>query len=80
VNTQTKLAVSLREAAAMLSVSPRTLQNFIFSKRLRARKIGRRTVVRLRDLETFLDRDQPPPLITKVETQRGFAARVNAGM
>jgi excisionase family DNA binding protein len=56
-----RLAVSVREAAAMLSISPRTLQNFIAVKRIPARKAGRRTLILVRDLEAFLRRDHPSP-------------------
>jgi excisionase family DNA binding protein len=52
-----KLAVSTREAAQMLSVSPRTIQNYISAKLLQARKIGRRTVIPVRALEAFLRTD-----------------------
>jgi len=58
-----KLAVSVREAAAMLSVSPRSVQNYIRAKTLPARKIGRRTVIPVRALEVFLRSDQPSPVI-----------------
>lgn len=63
--TSEKLAVSTREAAQMLSVSPRTIQNYIAAKLLPARKIGRRTVIPVRALENFLRTDHPP--LTKVE-------------
>src|ERR1700691_5454576 len=51
-----RLAVSTREAAELLSVSPRTIQNYIAAKLLPARKIGRRTVIPVRSLEAFLRR------------------------
>lgn len=54
-----KLAVDIREAAQMLSVSPRTIQNYIRAKMLPARKIGRRTVISVRALEIFLRTDHP---------------------
>jgi excisionase family DNA binding protein len=57
-----KLAVNTREAAQMLSVSPRTIQNYIAAKLLPARKIGRRTVIPVRALETFLRSDHASPL------------------
>ena len=58
-----KLAVGIREAAHLLSVSPRTIQNFLRGKRLGpARKIGRRTVIPMRALEAFLRSDQPSPV------------------
>jgi excisionase family DNA binding protein len=56
-----KLAVSVREASVMLSVSPRTIQNYIAAKLLPARKIGRRTVVTVRALEAFLRTDHASP-------------------
>jgi excisionase family DNA binding protein len=61
----TKLAVDVREAAAMLSVSPRTIQNYIRAKMLLARKIGRRTVMPVRALEAFLRTDQASPSSVK---------------
>jgi len=57
-----KIAVSVREAAAMLSISPRSVQNYIHAKILPARKIGRRTVIAVRALEAFLRSDQPSPV------------------
>jgi excisionase family DNA binding protein len=60
--TQTqKLAVNTREAAQMLSVSPRTIQNYIAAKLLPARKIGRRTVISVKALEAFLRTDHASP-------------------
>jgi excisionase family DNA binding protein len=56
-----KIAVSVREAASMLSISPRTIQNYIRVKTLPARKIGRRTVICVRALEAFLRTDQASP-------------------
>jgi excisionase family DNA binding protein len=56
-----KLAVDIREAAQMLSVSPRTIQNYIAAKLLRARKIGRRTVIPVRVLKLFLLTDHVLP-------------------
>jgi hypothetical protein len=57
-----KLAVSVREAAAMLSVSPRSVQNYIRLKILLARKIGRRTVIPVSALKAFLSKDRALPL------------------
>jgi excisionase family DNA binding protein len=55
------LAVDTREAARLLSVSPRTIQNYLRAKMLPARKIGRRTVIPVRALEVFLRTDHPSP-------------------
>lgn len=61
-----RLAVDIRCAAEMLSVSPRTIQNYLRSKILPARKIGRRTVIPVRALEVFLRTDQPSPAMETV--------------
>lgn len=62
MNYDTKLAVSLREAAEMLSLSSRSIQNYIAAKKIPARKVGKRTLILVRDLEEFLRKDQPSPL------------------
>ncbi len=56
-----KLAVSTYDAAHMLGVSRRTIQSYITAKVLRARKIGRRTVIPVSELEAFLRTDHEPP-------------------
>lgn len=61
METTNKLAVSVRDAATMLSVSTRTIQNYISAKLLPARKIGRRTVIPVRALENFLRSDHASP-------------------
>lgn len=58
----TKLAVGIREAAEMLSCSPRTIQNYLRVKALPGRKIGRRTVIPVSALERFLRTDHPSPI------------------
>jgi hypothetical protein len=55
------LAVDLAAASRISTLSRRTLENYIRAKRLRARKIGRRTLILMRDLEGFLRADQPSP-------------------
>jgi excisionase family DNA binding protein len=69
-----KLAVSTQEAAQMLSVSPRTIRNYIAAKLLQARKIGRRTVIPVGSLEAFLRRDHVSPARSarKTGSQRFF--------
>jgi excisionase family DNA binding protein len=57
-----KLAVDIRQAAYLISVSSRTIQNYIRAKVLPARKIGRRTLITVRALERFLRADQPSPV------------------
>jgi excisionase family DNA binding protein len=58
----TKLAVDIREAAAMLSVSPRTIANYIHAGLLRSRKIGKRRLVTVKALEDFLATDRQSPV------------------
>jgi excisionase family DNA binding protein len=62
MNEHTKLAVGIRDAAAMLSLSSRSVQNYITAKKIPARKVGKRTLILVRDLEEFLRKDQPSPL------------------
>ena len=59
MNTNKRLAVGTQEAAAMLSLSLRSVQNYIAAKRIPTRKVGKRTLILVRDLEAFLGRDQP---------------------
>ena len=56
-----QLAVDLDTAATITSLCRRTLENHIRANRLKAVKVGRRTLVRVRDLEAFLRSDQPSP-------------------
>lgn len=59
---ETRLLVTKREAASALSVSIRTVENFIRRKELGARKIGRRTLIPLASLESFARRDHASPV------------------
>lgn len=52
-----QLLVSKRDAAAMLGLSVRTLENLIALKELPARRIGRRCMIERRALEQFSRRD-----------------------
>lgn len=54
-----KLLVSKREAAELLSVSVRTIENLLARKELQARKVGRRTLLAFAALERFVRRDHP---------------------
>ena len=56
---QDKILVDKKTAAAALSVSVRTLENLIRSKRLIPRRIGRRTLIPRAALESFARRDHP---------------------
>lgn len=56
-----KLAVSRFEAAKMLSVSLRTLDALLAKGELRGRRVGRRIVFPIAELDRFLKRDHPLP-------------------
>ncbi len=52
-----KLLVSKREAATALGVCVRTIDNLIACQELRTRRIGRRTLIPVAELERFTKRD-----------------------
>jgi excisionase family DNA binding protein len=56
-----QILVSKRLAAALLSVSLRTIDNLIAAKRLTSRKIGRRTLIPRSAVEQLARRDVPSP-------------------
>lgn len=51
------LAVSIEQAAEMIGVCGKTVRNLIAAKELPSRKIGRRRVIRVSDLQAFLRGD-----------------------
>jgi len=53
------LAVGITEAARQLGVCPRTVASFVARGELPSRKVGRRRLIRVADLESFLRRDHP---------------------
>lgn len=65
-----KLAVGIREAAEMIGVSPRTVQNYVSAKLLGSRKLGRRRVILVRSLEAFLRTDQKLPVRGASDAER----------
>ncbi len=52
-----KILISKDAAAAMLSVSLRTIDNLVRAKELRPRKLGRRVLFERRELERFARSD-----------------------
>lgn len=56
-----KLALSLAEAAKMLSISPRHLQNLTKTGEIRCRKAGRRVLYPLRELQAWLNQSDGEP-------------------
>jgi Helix-turn-helix domain len=56
-----KLAVDMAAAASMISVSTRTLQQYVAAGIIPTKKIGRRRVVTVSALEEFLRNDHASP-------------------
>ena len=52
-----KASCSKRDAATALGICVRTVDNLIACKELRARKVGRRTLIPVPELERFVRRD-----------------------
>jgi excisionase family DNA binding protein len=53
-----KMAYSMAEAAMMLSLSLRTIENLIANKELLARRVGRRVIVPATSIHAFLRADR----------------------
>ena len=66
-----RLLVSKRDAAALLSVSTRTIDKLLKAKRLPARKIGRRTLIPRTAIEQLARRDTPSPSLEAAEVRNG---------
>lgn len=59
-DAQTKpIAVGMSEAARLSGLSRRTLENYLAAKVLESLKVGRRRLIKIRDLERFLSSDRP---------------------
>jgi excisionase family DNA binding protein len=61
MNTQDRILLDKKTAAALLSISPRTLEYLIARKEIGVRRIGRRTLIPRRELERFAGRDHTSP-------------------
>lgn len=66
-----QLLISKRDAAAMLGLSVRTLENLISVKELPARRIGRRCLIERNVLERFARRDHQTGQERKVNDDAG---------
>jgi excisionase family DNA binding protein len=70
-----KLALDVRSAADMISLSKRTLENYIQAKVIPSIKAGRRRLVLVRDLEKFLQADRPSVSGVKGGTREVLSGR-----
>jgi len=57
-----KLLLTKREASLALSLSIRTIENYIRLKELTSRKIGRRRLIPVASVEQFARRDHKSPV------------------
>jgi excisionase family DNA binding protein len=62
VRTEDKLLLSRSEAAAVLSISQRSLDYLIANKFLTVRRIGSRVLIPINDLQRFSRADHPQRL------------------
>jgi excisionase family DNA binding protein len=53
--------VGIAEAARMTDLSRRSIENYIAAKLLPSVRLGRRRLIRVRDLQKFLAADRPSP-------------------
>lgn len=63
------LALSIQDAARVLSVSRDTFERHVMSE-LRLVRIGRRLLVPVRELDNWLDRRAAIPLVAELSTRR----------
>jgi excisionase family DNA binding protein len=57
-----RLLVRKREAAALLSISPRALDYLLANKQIAVRRIGSRVLIPMTELQKFSRADHPAPL------------------
>jgi excisionase family DNA binding protein len=64
-----KLAVNRFEAARLLSISLRTVDSLLARGELRGRRVGRRIVFPIEELQRFLRKDHPLKEATQAAVQ-----------
>jgi excisionase family DNA binding protein len=57
-----RLLLCKREAAALLSISPRALDYLLANKQIAVRRIGSRVLIPMTELQKFSRADHPAPL------------------
>ena len=63
IRSEDKLLLSRQEAAALLSISQRSLDYLIANKILTTRRIGSRVLIPAQDLQRFARADHPQRLV-----------------
>jgi len=66
-----KILFSKKEAATLLSISQRSVDNLIARKELDTRRIGRRRLIPRASLEKLARRDTPSPSLEAAEVRHG---------
>jgi excisionase family DNA binding protein len=59
MDSDKKLLINRKEAAARLSVSLRTLDTLVATRLLPVKRVGRRVLIHINDLEKFATRSHP---------------------
>ena len=62
VEVSDRLLVCKREAAALLSISPRALDYLLANEHIAVRRIGSRVLIPMTELQKFSRADHPAPL------------------
>ena len=62
VNPKDKLLVSQDEAAQLLSISRRSVEYLVATKKLSTRRIGTRALIPIEDVRKFARSDHPEPV------------------
>jgi excisionase family DNA binding protein len=65
--TETVLAVGMVEAGRRLGLSARTIATLIARKELPSRKVGRRRLIAVRDLEDFIRRGSQDRIVARAK-------------
>lgn len=74
-----KLAVNRAEACRLLSISLRTLDALIARKEIPCRRVGRRVIFAVSQLEKFLQKDHPSGRKTGPSTRHDATTAVSKG-
>jgi excisionase family DNA binding protein len=69
VRAEDKLLLSRQDAAALLSISERSLDYLIANKNLTVRRIGSRVLIPMRDLQRFARANHPQRLVGQVQEE-----------
>jgi len=70
-----RVAVSKREAARLLSISPRTVENYIASKDIRCVRVGRRVLIPMKSVNEVASRGIPRRRNEKPSSELGGRAQ-----